>query len=119
MLRQLKPREVDEMVQAYEAGSTPNELATRFRVHRTTVTANLRRRGVVIRETVPRLRREDVDEAAALYRGGWSLSQLGAKFRVSSPTMSQALRKVGVTVRPPGGQSSHSSRQRPDTAELT
>lgn len=49
MLRRLKSEEVDEMVRAYEAGSTPNEMAARFQVHRTTVMANLRRRGVTIR----------------------------------------------------------------------
>jgi hypothetical protein len=99
MLRQLKPNEVHEIVKAYEAGSTPNELAARFRVHRTTVMANLRKRGVTIRRTVPRLSPESVDEAATLYRDGWSLSQLAARFETTGPTVGRALRKVGVKIR--------------------
>jgi hypothetical protein len=105
MLRQLKPGEVDEMVSLYEADPdcTPNQLAARFGVHRTTVVANLRRRGVAIRRTSPRLSPEDVAEAAHIYRAErWSLSRLSTKFGVFSAAVSRALRDAGVAIRPPG-----------------
>lgn len=105
MLRQLKPDEVDEMVRLYEAdlNLTPTQLAARFGVHRTTVSANLRRRGVTIRARVPAMSARDIEEAAALYRAGWSLSKLGTKYGISDRTVGIKLKQAGVVLRPPTG----------------
>ena len=47
--RRLKPSEVEEVVIAYQAGSTLYELAERFRIHRVTVSHLLERHDIPTR----------------------------------------------------------------------
>lgn len=55
--RRLRSDEVDALVQAYQAGATTYELAERFHIHRTTVTAALKQRGIA-RRTPGRRRKQ-------------------------------------------------------------
>jgi hypothetical protein len=45
----LRPDQVQELVAQYEAGASMCELAALFKVHRTTVSAHLRRQGLLAR----------------------------------------------------------------------
>lgn len=95
--RRLRPGEAVELVAAYQGGATVGELARRFELHHTTVTAHLERHGV------PR-RRSGLDqahhaEAALLYETGWSLAKVGAHFGVDAETVRTVLRKRGVAIR--------------------
>lgn len=77
------------------------ELADDVGIHRLTVSAHLRQRGVPIRGRG--LHDEDLPEAARLYEAGWSSWQLSQKFDVTPNTVLSALRKAGVAVRPRQG----------------
>jgi DNA invertase Pin-like site-specific DNA recombinase len=53
VVRRLKPDEIDALVRAYEGGATVYELATRFKIHRTTVSEHLHHQGVKMRWNRP------------------------------------------------------------------
>ena len=96
--RRLSQTEVAELIKEYEQGASVNELAQRFGIHRVTVTALLRRRGMELRRTG--LTREEIVTATHLYTQGWSCARLGTRFGVDSTTVWRALRAAGVTLRP-------------------
>lgn len=100
--RQLRPVEVDELVQGYVGGATVFELATQFGIDRRTVGQHLRKRGIDTRP--PRLRPEDVPDAAELYRSGWSLAKIAHKFGLKASgatTVRRYLLEAGVVMRKP------------------
>jgi lambda repressor-like predicted transcriptional regulator len=84
---------------AYRDGKKINELAQQYGVHRTTVSALLRRFDVELREQ--ELAASEVTTAARLYELGWSLPRLGQRFRVDDMTVRRALLAVGMTMRSP------------------
>ncbi len=47
--RRLTAEQVDQLLSEYRAGATMNDLAKRWRLHRTTVAAHLRQAGVALR----------------------------------------------------------------------
>jgi predicted DNA-binding protein (UPF0251 family) len=97
----LDPHEANALAAAYRDGMTIKELAQRYGVHRTTVTALLRRSDVPQR---PRgLAAGDVARAALLYELGWSLARLGARYGVDATTVWRTLRAAGVEMRSPAG----------------
>jgi len=66
-------------------------------VHRTTVSALLRRFDVELRQ--PGLAANDVMTAVRLYAQGWSLARLGEKYGADATTVWRALSAAGVTMR--------------------
>jgi transposase len=97
--RRLSEYDVTDLVTRYSDGATVYDLAERFKIHRTTVSAHLhhqgarmRNRGMTERQTV---------EAAQLYRQGWSLAHLGEHFGVDGTTVWRELRQLGVPMRKP------------------
>ena len=66
--RQLSEDEVTELVISYQAGATVYDLATRFKIHRTTVSQHLHRRGAAMRGLS--LHESRVDLATRLYEPG-------------------------------------------------
>lgn len=88
--RRLSQAEVFELIAAYGEQLSIKELAQRFGIHRVTVTALLRRHGVVLRRAG--LEREEIIMARRLYVQGWSLSRLGERFGVDAATVWRALR---------------------------
>jgi hypothetical protein len=50
VVRKLQPHEIDSLASEYRAGAGVQELATRYQVHRATVTVLLRRAGVTMRQ---------------------------------------------------------------------
>jgi transposase len=95
--RRLKPDDVTRLVTEYRAGATARELAQRFGIHRTTVSAQLESACVPIRKGG--LQSDQVDEVVRLYEMGWSARQLSKRFRVSDHTIAAELRKAGVQIR--------------------
>jgi hypothetical protein len=83
--RQLRPAELDGLVEGYRAGKTVFQLADQFGIDRRTVGRHLRKRG--IDTTPPGLQPEDVAAAADLYRSGWSLARIGDKYGTASTTV--------------------------------
>lgn len=77
----LNGSQIDDLVARYRAGEQVTALATRFGIHRNTVTTHLRRRGAL----QPRgLSDQQATEAVALYvEQNWTLEEIGDKFGVS------------------------------------
>jgi hypothetical protein len=98
--RQLRPAEVDELVVAYRAGATTQELGARFGVWRGTAGRHLKARGIDTR--APVLGSEDLNEAARLYRAGWTLDKLANRYAVGYNTIRVHLLTAGVVMRPNG-----------------
>jgi lambda repressor-like predicted transcriptional regulator len=97
--RRLKQSEITALVEGYQSGRSVTEMAAAGGVHRTTVTAHLHERGVVMRG----VGQIDLADAVRLYEQGWSSRQLGEKFGVSANTVLRSLRRTGATIRPPRG----------------
>ena len=97
--RRLSMTEITELIKEYEQRGPVNQLAQQFGIHRTTVTALLRRHEVKLRRAG--LAPAEIPTVALLYSQGWSLSRLGAKYGVDAATVWRALR---------GGRLIHSNR---------
>jgi DNA-binding transcriptional ArsR family regulator len=110
-VRRLRRNEADMLVRRYRSGTTVCELASLFKIHRTTVSAHLRRAGVKMRRLG--LTDSQVMEAAVLYVQGWSLARIGRKLAVDGETVRKALRAQGVPMRSPGGRGSNKPVRRP------
>jgi transposase len=93
----------DELIQLaveYQEGATVYDLAERFKIHRTTVSAHLHRQGARMRKRG--MTEQQTVEAARLYRQGWwSLARLGGHFRVDGTAVWRDLRQLGVPMRKP------------------
>lgn len=105
-LRQVQARLTErhelDLVAAYRSGSSMNDLAAAFKIHRRTVRAVLTRHGV---ETRTRgLTDDQVSEAARLYEAGWSVARLGERYGVNGTTVWTCLRREGVALRRPWEQ---------------
>lgn len=96
-LKALPPVTVAALADAYRAGASINELAARYRVHRTTVAAHLDR------NAVPRRRRGLTDDQASnavhLYRSGQSLVRIAQRYHVDPHTVRAVLLHQGVAMR--------------------
>jgi hypothetical protein len=95
--KQLRPDELDQLVEDYQSGATVFELAKRFSIHRATVGTHLRARS--IDTTPPGLRPDDIPVAAELYREGWSLQRIAERFGTTDMTVRARLLEVGVRIR--------------------
>ncbi len=91
------PRQIDDIVVAYQTGSTIKELAAHFQIHRTTVSKVLERRGVPRRYRP--LTPEQVEHAIEAYQTGSSSKMLGDLLGVDACTIWRTLRRKGVEIR--------------------
>lgn len=92
----LNPDQIRKLVSEYQEGLTVLDLAVRYRIHRTTVLAVLRREKVPPRTGVID---RNIDEAKQLYELGWSLSKVGQHLGVDAETVRRGLMKAGVVIR--------------------
>jgi DNA-binding transcriptional ArsR family regulator len=73
--KQLTAVEVAALADGYRSGATVYELATKFSLHRNTVSQHLHRQGVAIRRQG--LDDDQIDHAVQLYQSGQSLARIG------------------------------------------
>ena len=99
--RRLTNAEQADVAGLYGAGSSMNDLARLFSVHRSAIVRALQEQGVPRR--VRGLTDEEATEAGRLYQQGWSLLRLREKFGYSDSAVTTALRKVGIQTRPRNG----------------
>lgn len=99
--RRLTNDESAQVAAIYRAGSSMNQLALEFRVHRTTIAACLRKLEVPLRRQG--IAPDEIDAVAALYQAGWSLARLGESYRCTDMTVRAALMRHGVEIRPRNG----------------
>ena len=96
----LRPSEVDALAAAYQSDQSLAGLVETFGIHRTTVLAHLKRRGL---HRPPALTDAQVVEAGTLYRGSLSLTVIAERFGVSLDTVARYLAKAGIRARPSRG----------------
>ncbi len=93
-----------EVVDAYAAGASINEVARQFRLHRTTVNSILERHGVPVRART--MSQTQVQRARDLYESGLSLVDVGAQLGFNAQTIANRLKALAVPIRAP-----HDARQ--------
>lgn len=99
--KRLDEGEIEELIAAYQAGSSVRELAKHFGCHRDTVSKKIKSHGIKMRNAD--LTSEQVDEAAFLYASGLSLSKVGERLSAHPSTIHRRLRERGVATRRPSG----------------
>jgi DNA-directed RNA polymerase specialized sigma24 family protein len=91
-----------ELVTSYQAGATVHELATKFGIHRHTVSKHLRTAGVRLR--LDGLNLDQIDQAEQLYCSGLSLARIADRLGVTANTVHARLRERGVPMRDTQGR---------------
>jgi DNA-binding CsgD family transcriptional regulator len=90
----LSVAEMQQLADEYAAGASVYELATRFQIHRTTVSKRLHHIGAPMRRQG--LTDAEMDDAVRLHLRGWSDAQIGERFGVHPDTVKRALRARGI-----------------------
>lgn len=98
--KQLRPEQVDQLVDGWKQGKKVGELAKEYGLHRAAVGRHLASRG--IKTQPPALSKAQVQEVVELYEAGWSSQRIATRFGVSDATVRSRLAEVGVTMRAPG-----------------
>jgi DNA-directed RNA polymerase specialized sigma24 family protein len=97
--RRLTADQAQQLVAEYDAGARVQDLADRWKIHRTTAVAQLRQAGVRLRgQGVPADRH---DEAVRLYGEGWSCQRLAERYDCGATTVWKLLKQAGVRLRAP------------------
>lgn len=94
--RKLSPAEVEELVDAYEAGTSQRELTRRFGLHEQTVRAHLRRQGVKLRPLRALTEAQESDAVRLYIKDVWSLAELAARFKVGQTAVRNVLVRRGI-----------------------
>ena len=90
----LTPSEISRLVEDYKGGAGVARLAETYRIHRSTVSAHLNRRGVVRR--APGLGADEAAEAVRLHEQGVLLRAIARAVGVGRRLVTQAVRNVSA-----------------------
>ncbi len=93
----LDPRQIDDLIVAYQAGSTIKKLAAQFQIHHTTVSNVLERCGVPRRYRP--LTSEQIKHAIKAYQAGSSSKMIGDLLGMHPSTICRTLEKNGIELR--------------------
>ena len=99
--RRLTNAEQADVAGLYDAGSSMNDLARLFSLHRSAIVRALQEQGVPRR--IRGLTDEDAAEAGRLYQEGLSIMRLRQKFGCSDSAVMTALRRHGISTRQRNG----------------
>lgn len=91
---------VAELVAAYEAGGTADDLARAYKIGKVGALRLLHKHTIVRKRPPSRLTPEQVAEAATLYDGGLSIADVGQRLGIPSSTLYRGFRVHGVPTRP-------------------
>jgi lambda repressor-like predicted transcriptional regulator len=97
--RRLCPTDINELIAAYRAGATINELAHRYELHQTTVAARLDRHHVERHRAQGEWTSETLAAAADLYATGLSLATVAARYGIDPQTVANRFRRSGFPIR--------------------
>ena len=100
--RRLTLKQQAEVVCRYQAGAQMKYLAQHYGIHRSTVSAILKRHSVSTRQSG--LSADQVRRAVMLYEQGKSLAVIGSKLEVDTGTVHNRLREQGVIMRDTHGR---------------
>ncbi|WP_133903149.1 helix-turn-helix domain-containing protein [Actinophytocola oryzae] len=98
--RQLKPAEIDKLVDTYQAGATVFQLAEQFGINRITVGRHLKTRGIDTR--LPAITEDELEQVISHYRDGRSITTIAKQYGVSNNAVRDRLIAAGVKMRPRG-----------------
>jgi AraC-like DNA-binding protein len=94
--RQLREREVDELVARYRDVRNIRQVAREFKMSRTTVAKHLADRGI---DSSHRMTAAQIERAALLYVEGHSSQAIGLALGFDNKTVIKELRAAGVRIR--------------------
>lgn len=100
----LSAETVSELVTAYEAGKTADELAQAYKIGKVGILKYLHQHRVVRKRPPTCLTSERVAEAAALYDTGLSAAAVGSRLGIASSTLLRGFQAHGVQRRSRGGR---------------
>jgi lambda repressor-like predicted transcriptional regulator len=101
--RRLCPTEIGELIAAYRAGATINELADRYGLRSTTVAATLDRHHVERHHSESEWTSETLAAAADLYATGLSLAAVAGRYGIDAQTVANRFRRARIPTRPRRG----------------
>lgn len=90
----LSQAEVQAVIQKYEAGASTYELADEFGCHRSTISAVLKRNGIVVTK-----RKVDIAVAIQMYESGKTTTEIAKFFDTNGSVISKTLRQNNVKMR--------------------
>ena len=97
------PSDADDLIAAYQAGATLNQLADHYGIHRTTVAAHLDRHGAPRHDDRTAWDEGALEEAAEMYAAGLSLVDVASRFGIDAQTVANRFRRAGRPIRPRRG----------------
>jgi lambda repressor-like predicted transcriptional regulator len=97
--RRLSSTDTDDLIAGYRSGTTINELADRYGIHRSTVAASLDRHHVERHHSETAWTSETLADAADLYAGGLSLAAVAARYGIDPETAANRFRRAEIPVR--------------------
>lgn len=99
----LSPDTIAELVAAYDAGRTADDLAESYKIGKVGVLKLLHQHTAIRRKPPSCLTPEQMAEAARLYQAGLSIAAIGVRLGVPSSTLFRGFRVHGVPTRARGG----------------
>ena len=106
--RKLTPAERAKLAEEYRFGVSALELARKYKTHRHTIAAHLKREGIAVRGQL-KMTSELVNRAKTLYAEGQTPVTIGKQLGVEASTVGKALKRAGVRLRPPVASRWHPS----------
>jgi DNA-binding CsgD family transcriptional regulator len=95
--RTLDPAELEDLAEAYKAGTSIKDLAELLETNRSTILKHLQRLDIPRR--YPALDSDQCDEVCRLYQSGLNSSEIAPLFEVSTDTVLRALHRSGIDTR--------------------
>lgn len=92
--------QINAVIEAYTGGDTMADLAKRYGVRRTTISALLKRKGVPLR-AARAMSEAEIDQAVQLYTSGLSLQKVGDRLGWDHNTIYRHVKRRGVAMRSP------------------
>jgi predicted DNA-binding protein YlxM (UPF0122 family) len=103
--RRLAPDQIATLLVMYVEGTSVQQLADEFSLHRTTVMEHLERNGIPRRPCLRQLTDEQVAQASECYSRGESLATVATHYSVSARTIAREFKRAGIDTRPQRGRS--------------
>ena len=101
--RHHSPNDIRSLISAYRGGPTTNELAARYDIHRTTVTALLDQHQVPRHSARTNGSDDELRTAAEQYGSGMSLAEVATAYGIDAQTVANRFRRAGIPIRPRHG----------------
>ena len=92
-----QPREIEEIVAGYLAGTTARELGEKFEAHRTAVSGILKAHGITMRPHP--MQPAEIDHAIWLYESGLSLVKVAEVLHYDQSTIWRHFKQLNVRTR--------------------